>query len=42
MAENTEELKECQLCHQMLSKDQFYKRKEIYDYQLDYKKDIQR
>ena len=28
MAENTEELKECQLCHQMLYKDQFYKRKD--------------
>ena len=28
MAENTEELKECQLCHQMLPKDQFYKRKD--------------
>ena len=27
MAEN-KELKECQLCHQMLSKDQFYKRKD--------------
>ena len=28
MTENTEELKECQLCHQMLPKDQFYKRKD--------------
>ena len=27
MAEN-KELKECQLCHQMLPKDQFYKRKD--------------
>lgn len=28
MAENTEELKECQSCHQILPKDQFYKRKD--------------
>ena len=30
MAENKEEveLKECQLCHQMLPKEQFYKRKD--------------
>lgn len=28
MAEIKQELKECQLCHQMLPKDQFYKRKD--------------
>mgnify|MGYP001095221801 CR=1 FL=1 len=28
MAENTEDLKECQLCHQMLHMSSFYKRKD--------------
>ncbi len=26
--EDKQELKECQLCHQMIPKDQFYKRKD--------------
>ena len=38
MAES-KELKECQLCHQMLPKDQFYKRKDIngeYNWTISY------